>query len=244
LHVRFTATVRHDSGIGHSEPKNPDEIALDIDDVQPESISNPDKIQLDMGDESVPETNPDEIQLDLGNDTVKSKNNGHAAVDNPTSSREAIPERPSETHFLALDKCLPRRQYIELVSIEVDTSCKRKRDELYQANANLEYDPNWLAITRVMHRYFDTSTPSSRLPLVSELAAIKEEVKAEMAWIQENVVDRDLLAISTNFAPQAPSITSLDPSVDRRRWARQQPPKYSNPQTQAFCDMLRIENRT
>lgn len=254
LHVRFTALVEHSPQV-ELETKNPDEIELDLggtDDKGAESDTrNPDEIELDLGDtddkgpisdhndthhvdEHSSKSNPDEIALDI---EVASNYETQAGDGNPP---EPPVELPTSTHFLALDKCLPRRNFIELVPVEVDVPAKRKR---VHEEPTLAYDPQWLAITRVMHRYFNTTRPSSPMPLNTELPDLKKQVDAELKWVQANIVDKDLLTIPANFVPQVPTADSLPANVDRRRWASQQPPKYTNPQTTAFCDLIQIDNR-
>jgi lariat debranching enzyme len=106
LHTRFEASVRHDP----SEPPsleqppagNPDEIAIADEDDEFDAPSG----------STVPSTsaapqNPDEITLD---DEIE-------AVAHP-------PPPPRETRFLALDKCLPRRQFLEVSSLSRNRESK------------------------------------------------------------------------------------------------------------------------
>jgi len=90
LHTRYEARVVHE---GQSKPQilstqNPDEISIEDDEFQ--------KIIQPAAENSL-FLNPDEITL----------SDEEAIV-------EAPPPPPTETKFLALDKCLPRRQFLEV----------------------------------------------------------------------------------------------------------------------------------
>jgi len=74
------------------------------------SAHNPDEIQIDDGDspqqlstsstpQKIEPSNPDEIRLDDEEETV----------DQPP-----VISPPAQTRFLALDKCLPNRQFLEV----------------------------------------------------------------------------------------------------------------------------------
>ena len=118
LHVRFQAAVAHDGGRAPGSNQqaaspvplavpNPDEIAIDDDDdiengesAQTEALPADDDLATQS---SAPPRNSDEIILSDEEEEV--------AVPPPP------PPPPSETKFLALDKCLPKRQFLE-VSIQ------------------------------------------------------------------------------------------------------------------------------
>ena len=90
LHTRYEARVVHES---QSKPQiistqNPDEILIQDDTFQ---------MNVQAPPAETPFLNPDEITL----------SDEEAIVETP-------PPPPSETKFLALDKCLPRRQFLEV----------------------------------------------------------------------------------------------------------------------------------
>lgn len=101
LHCRFEAAVAHPPDTA-TEGTNPDEIAIKDDDSFNELIPDSDKhAEASTAPPATRiSTNPDEILLDDEEEEV-------AAPPPP-------PPPPSQTKFLALDKCLPRRQFIEV----------------------------------------------------------------------------------------------------------------------------------
>ena len=106
LHCRFEATVVHGGApAGESRPSaksaektNPDEINIDEDEEGGSSATGA-ALEETTKEPEVPR-NPDEIALDDEEDEV-----------------EAPPPPPpprTVTNFLALDKCLPKRQFLEV----------------------------------------------------------------------------------------------------------------------------------
>ncbi|EJD06143.1 DBR1-domain-containing protein, partial [Fomitiporia mediterranea MF3/22] len=223
LHCRFEATVVHEElsyqtrtqGSWCSIPgdgNNPDEIVIDDldDDLDPESAeAKPVEITVpsEAGRAEELPINPDEILLD---DELE----GVAA---PPPVRDT-------TKFLALDKCLPRRQFLEVVDVPCADSPETPR---------LMFDPEWLAITRAFHPYLSIERLQPRLP---DTAEAKERVKQELEWVTRNISDRDVHDCQV-FWPTAPGPGSEGPNRNR------QPPWFTNLQTEAFCDMLQLENK-
>ena len=94
MHTRFEATVFHEPGpqVAQIAGTNPDEITIDdLDAVDDAKVA-------DSSGEENPVTNPDEIKLDDEEEDV---------VAPP-------PPPPRETKFLALDKCLTNRKFLEV----------------------------------------------------------------------------------------------------------------------------------
>ena len=179
LHVRFEAAVNHgdhSTGIPASS-QNPDEIRLGDEEETPVPI---------------PSQNPDEIAL---NDEVD------ASI--------AVLPAPMErkvTKFLALDKCLPRRRFLEVPDIPAihpiiftetlqvldiplahATTDSHRSEEDRRRMPELTYDPEWLAITRAFHPYMSLSP--EQVPFPTEAQA-RELVRNELAWVMENIETR------------------------------------------------------
>lgn len=114
LHTRFEARVRHDPALettetiaspssprsGPPRADNPDEITIGDDALEDSQFdASGSGVMVPRVADSIPPPvpqNPDEITLD---DEIE-------AVEPP-------PPPPRETRFLALDKCLPHRQFLE-----------------------------------------------------------------------------------------------------------------------------------
>ncbi|KZS90091.1 DBR1-domain-containing protein, partial [Sistotremastrum niveocremeum HHB9708] len=215
MHVKFEAVVRHDGSAPQNfvtqkpAPQNPDEIMIDDDfDEEPPSKTVP---------EATPASNPDEIQMEDEEDEVEAQ----LVLDDPQTSRKA-----SETRFLALDKCLQHRSFLEVLDIG---------DPLDDAqNVDLMYDSEWLAISRALHPYLSISR--SQLPLPGHLE-VASKISEALSWVQDNVGSSKRILDVQQFIPTAPG-----PGKENRP-RHLQPPWYTNPQTETFCDMLGIPNK-
>ncbi|KAK9457291.1 DBR1-domain-containing protein [Dipodascopsis uninucleata] len=210
LHVHYPAIVQHDDSLIKNQGN-----------LQPTS-------------ENIPETqiaieNIDEINLD-------------DVVDEKSTVQEQAPDRsadiPSEhgfreTRFLSLDKCVPRRKFLHVVKVPV-----REYSESYSESleVNLQYDPEWLAITKSMDSKFPFTNPIVTLPSsTSTLEELKCDIKSAREWVENEIVQKNLLDIPRNFRKTAKYSYEVKNEDD-------QPEAYSNNQTEQFCRMLDIKN--
>ena len=151
------------------------------------AVANPDEIQIGDFDEEPPNSaptapeapsedktaNPDEIVLEDEMDDV------------------VAPSAQQTTQFLALDKCVRGRQFLEVVDIPSADVADGPR---------LSFDPEWLSITRAFHAYLSLDRMQRRLP---EEAEAKSAVKAELEWVRTNVGDKIIEEVQ-NFCQTAP----------------------------------------
>lgn len=146
---------------------------------------------------------------------------------------EAIKNRV--TKFLALDKPGGHGPYLELVEVKPVSD---QPETGLQRPFRLQYDKEWLAITRAFAKdlqigEFKAETPAN----LGEAEYLQSILEAE-AWVEENVVAQDKLDVPFNFVRVAPV---FDPSVPVT--TLDVPPEYPNPQTAEFCELVGIENK-
>ncbi|KAK7678653.1 hypothetical protein QCA50_018380 [Cerrena zonata] len=234
---------------------NKDEIELDMDspmvpgdETKNSFTTNEDEIEFDMDSpvnpdgqsDEKPTTNQDEIELDMdfSPDKTLTKQKKHPPVEvkrirNRAESLEQSPHE--ETYFLALDKCMNKRQYLQILNVSPrDTnhpSLKANDDRLY-------FDCRSIAINKTIEKYvlehpndwlnLDTRNllkiNQKRIPLLEELK--------ELIDYEESKIDlRDML-IPLNFEKIAPT---NEVSVDLI------PPKYwENNQTKHYCEKFDV----
>lgn len=87
----------------------------------------------------------------------------------------AAPAEPRTTKFLALDKCLPGRDFLQMVEIPIPA------DDF--SDACLRYDPDWLAVVRATLPHFHVSHDRWRPPPQHVVRTALEE---STAWVAAN----------------------------------------------------------
>ncbi|KAL8672401.1 MAG: hypothetical protein Q9168_003140 [Polycauliona sp. 1 TL-2023] len=212
------------------------------------NIRNNDEIDLDMDDDGPNVTPPVSVKpattsVSQGIPTETSSVTSDLRAQLPASfaqpTQAAAINRHHMTHpeaisntstqFLALDKCLPNRRFLQMLEIDpISKSAALTKDPPYR----FTYDKEWLAITR---------TFANINPLTSPIAPDEGEshyrklIEAEEAWIEKNLVEGGKMVIPENFETTA---QIYDPSVGLH--PSEHPNEYTNPQTTAFCNLLEI----
>lgn len=154
---------------------------------------------------------------------------GESAVTIPSTSGASSSEKDAvtsvtseilETYFLALDKCLPRRDFLEVswsgwtiaphplsqyatlasikqhwfISIKViDVPLSPDFTSENASSPMFTFDPEWLAITRALHPHLSTSRVQTPLPTSEEARSL---VATELEWVRQNVPNGGLQPVS------------------------------------------------
>ncbi|VDL64195.1 unnamed protein product [Nippostrongylus brasiliensis] len=133
--------------------------------------------------------------------------------------------RSAPTRFLALDKPIPRRHFIQALELDIAPDAEMK----------LSYDPEWLAVLRNTDAFTSTSRSNTYLPTPHceerwDFRPTESELAAVAALGD--------LTIPENFRQTAPPLKEDTPK------ARLAPSSayYRNPQSAEFCSWLGISD--
>lgn len=139
------------------------------------------------------------------------------------------------TNFLALDKCLPNRHFLELLEIE-SLNPDLYGNDIYPVK--LRYDPEWLAIIRAFHPELKLGGErEDPVPDHKGDTYYQERILEERKWVAEHIVAEGKLDVPENFMITAPV---FDPNLDVP--TEEMPREVTNPQTSEFCKLVGIEN--
>ncbi|KAJ3153659.1 lariat debranching enzyme [Geranomyces michiganensis] len=249
LHVKFAAIYNHEQtaavlpqpppvekNVAAAMVENPDEIAiLSEDDSEPIVVADDDAQTHGNEDATKPDSaeSKEEISAAQPGDSDAAKpeamDTDGAATSPPGSpevARADAKQRAKFTKFLALDKCLPNHDFLQIVNFpEADDS-----------SLFLSYDEEWLAIMRATHDLFSASKEQKKVPEDSEIA---RRIAEDLQWVQENVPD---LRVPHNFVITSPAhVPPANPGSKAPRATRSGKP-YLNPQTTALCELLGLKN--
>ncbi|KAH8363840.1 hypothetical protein KR200_010536 [Drosophila serrata] len=177
------------------------------------------------------------------NPCQKRKDDGAASSSSSSSSEDEDDEKaaptppPSKpvpvTKFLALDKCLPRRGFLQVVEIPSDP---------IEGNPRLQYDSEWLAILHSTNHLVSVKEnyyylPGKKAGAVTErfnFTPTEEELEAVTTKFHN-------LQVPENFERTVPAYDPEEQS-NYKSMAVGQPKAHLNPQSNTFCAALGIDD--
>ncbi|KAH6851150.1 lariat debranching enzyme, C-terminal domain-containing protein [Chaetomium sp. MPI-CAGE-AT-0009] len=236
---------------------NPDEIDLDLDygddfpgiTAAAAAVAKPPAESQAPGENTTENTTeataaePTTEQTTDETETLRSQLPAAFARPARVSSARPIPGQPvpegitnTTTRFLALDKCLPGRKFLQLM--EIPSSTPRPAAGKPAGKLRLQYDPEWLSILRAFHPLLKFGDRTAATPPDEGEAHYRPLIEEQRAWVEEHIVARDRLDVPDNFSITAPVHR---PGVDAEV-VDEQPLEWTSPQTAAFCEMLDVEN--
>ena len=220
LHVKYSAVVGHEPRVnGTSQPQNTDEISLDDDEDDLAEGTNGHQTLPDGFGEALSDT-------------------GVALTNTTEQTPIAAGIKNDATRFLALDKCLPKRDFLQLLEIPRGSASSPNEDT---SGMSFRYDPEWLAITRVFAEDVKHSDKrkvgNANAPADRGRAHYEPLIDRELDWVNQNIVTKGKLDIPHDFQRIAPV---YDPN---KRFRNNDMPRIQpNQHTESFCSMLDVPN--
>ncbi|KAF3912384.1 hypothetical protein AA313_de0208694 [Arthrobotrys entomopaga] len=228
MHVKFAALIDHEEGPRTEAPEDPTDWTDVTETVE---TRNEDEIDLDMEDDETPkQTIPENKEKQPAKpETATSSGSGGFYEQYPSA-----PTSNKRTHFLALDKLLPRRDFLQILEIP-------SRNPLPVTNplrTRLQYDREWLAIIRAFEGYDVCSGVglSQFMKIARTEPQVNKKMRVELTWVNANINDEQLI-IPENWEK------TTDLQYDDNTRASKQLDPFNNPQTERFCKMISVENK-
>ncbi|GLI69873.1 hypothetical protein VaNZ11_014590 [Volvox africanus] len=129
----------------------------------------------------------------------------------------------SATRFLALDKCLPGREFLQVIEVEAPQLL---------GEPELQYDEEWLAILRSTHHLTNLDFKHHALPGMGGLRSGPQP--EDVVFVRQTLAARGTSRVPDNFVVTA---ESYNPALGQRH-GRMPQRHQRNPQTVALMDML------
>lgn len=209
------------------ESSKDNEIRLDMDQETKQYVDE--EIKLDL-DEEIKLDMDEEIKLEMDEEIKRDIEIPPAKTSrspSPSPSKKRKTQPPQITEFLALDKCLPKRKFLEVITVQP----RRKSEKL----KGLHYDARSIATHKVVERFIQSNPlqwysigQRSFLDL-DKLAILMEELDEAITFEEKKLQGADL-AVPRNFRKIAPDSTF--PELGLQYW--------ENNQTSEFCKRFGI----
>ncbi|XP_053664619.1 lariat debranching enzyme [Anopheles marshallii] len=147
--------------------------------------------------------------------------------------------KEKSTKFLALDKCLPKRRFLQILDVATKLDGNRVKDGNVSP-IRLKYDLEWLTILNLTNHLISIRSSNGYMPGEGTEERFNftpsEEEKAKVL----ERFDNDL-TIPDNFVRIAESYQPDEKGTMDMR-SVEQPRAFLNPQTTFFCDKLNIDD--
>lgn len=165
-------------------PRNDDEIDLDM--KNEKSINSPLPPATNVSSQALVSTHIFEEDFVLESFRTQLPASFFKPVPRFSDADISIPSSITNiiTRFLALDKCLSNRNFLEILSIDPISQIEISTDLSFK----LSYDKEWLAITRVFADELKLSDMASQIPTNKDESHYIPLITVEKKWVEENII--------------------------------------------------------
>ncbi|OMJ21188.1 Lariat debranching enzyme [Smittium culicis] len=224
--------------------KNSEEIYMTDSDSDNESINSCKRLKLETASGLTDLILQNKCDTDPKSTLIQSHSNNESlssiSYDNSTT-KDITTMKNAKTTFLSLDKCMPRRQYLEYFDFDVPSL----QDE---NSSGFKYDPEWIAILKTIqplipkNKFIDENTMNFFKNLSSECdtnSSISTEIERNKKTLLNSIEDWN---IPDNFVQTAPSAPRGTDTRSRFPQAgnRESTMLFTNPQITKFCEKFGI----